>query len=54
VDSWTRVDLSARYALNDRVEFYARIENLLDEHYQQILGYGTPGLSGTLGARLRF
>lgn len=54
VDSWTRVDLSARYALNERVEFYARIENLLDEQYQQVLGYGTPGISGTLGARLSF
>jgi vitamin B12 transporter len=54
VDSWTRVDLSARYALNDRVEFYGRIENLLDEHYQQILGYGTPGLSGSLGMRWRY
>lgn len=54
VASWTRVDLSARYALNERVEFYGRIENLLDEHYQQVLGYGTPGISGTLGARLSF
>jgi len=54
VDAWTRVDLSARYALSDRVEFYARIENLLDEHYQQTLGYGTPGLSGSVGARWMF
>lgn len=54
LESWTRVDLSARYALNERIEFYGRIENLLDEQYQQVLGYGTPGISGTLGARLSF
>jgi vitamin B12 transporter len=54
LDSWTRVDLTARYAINDRIEFYGRIENLLDVHYQQVLGYGTPGLSGSAGARLSF
>jgi vitamin B12 transporter len=54
VDSWTRVDLSGRYALSDAVELYARIENLLDEEYQQVIGYGTPGVSGFIGARLQF
>ena len=54
VDSWTRVDLAGRFAFSESVEFYARVENLLDEQYQQILGYGTPGLSGHVGARLSF
>lgn len=54
LDGWTRVDLTGRYALNERVEFYGRIENLFDENYQQILGYGTPGLSGSVGVRLRY
>ena len=54
VPSWTRVDVSGRYHLTDTVELYARIENLLDRDYQQILGYGTPELSGFVGARLSF
>ena len=54
VDSWTRVDLSGRYELSESLELYARIENLLDNQYQQTLGYGTPGLSGFVGARLGF
>lgn len=54
VDSWTRVDVSALYALSDSVEIYARVENLFDEQYQQIIGYGTPGLSGHIGARFAF
>ena len=54
VASWSRVDLSGRYRLSDALEFYARIENLLDEEYQQILGYGTPGLSAYVGVRLGF
>ena len=54
VSSWTRIDVSARYALTETIELNARIENLLDEQYQQVLGYGTPGLSGFVGAKLTF
>ena len=52
LDSWTRVDVSGSFAVTDSVEFYGRIENLFDEDYQQILGYGTPGMSGRIGLRL--
>jgi vitamin B12 transporter len=52
VDAWTRLDASARYDLTDRMQLYARGENLTDEQYQQVFGYGTPGLSGYFGVRL--
>jgi vitamin B12 transporter len=51
VDSWTRADLSASYQLSKNIELFARIENLFDEDYQQIFGYGTPERSGYIGAR---
>lgn len=54
VGSWTRTDLSASYKLPGRVELFARIENLFDNDYQQIFGYGTPERSGYLGARYQF
>lgn len=54
LDSWTRVDLTGQYEMTENVELYARVENLFDEDYQQILGYGTPGLSGSVGIRLRY
>lgn len=54
VDSWTRVDLNASYDINDLLELFGRIENLFDEDYQQIFRYGAPGLSGSLGIRLRY
>ncbi len=54
LDSWMRVDLSGSYDLNERVEIFGRVENLFDEEYQQILGYGTPDLSGYVGVRLRY
>jgi vitamin B12 transporter len=54
LDSWTRVDVTGSYDLKDNVELFGRIENLFDEEYQQILGYGTPDLSGSIGIRLRY
>jgi len=54
LDSWTRVDVTGSYDLNERVELFGRVENLLDEEYQQILGYGTPDLSAYVGIRLRY
>lgn len=54
VDSWTRVDLTGSYDLNEQVELFGRIENLFDEEYQQVRGYGTPDLSGSIGIRVRY
>ena len=54
VDAWVRVDLSGAYRLTDAVELYGRIENLFDEDYQQVSGFGTPGLSAYGGVRLTF
>lgn len=54
LDAWTRVDINARYEVSDHFEVYGRVENLLDAHYQQILGYGTPGRSGSVGARWQY
>lgn len=54
VDSWTRVDVTGSYDINEKIELFGRIENLFDEEYQQILGYGTPDLSGSIGIRLRY
>ena len=54
LDEWTRVDINARYSLVNNLEVFGRIENLFDAHYQQVLGYGTPGRSGSVGARWRF
>ncbi|MEC7797182.1 MAG: TonB-dependent receptor [Pseudomonadota bacterium] len=47
-------NLNAAYALTDKVALTARIENLGDEHYQQVFGYGEPGRSAYVGVRLRY
>lgn len=47
---------SARFAyrISEVLEAYARVENLFDEHYQDVVGYATPGRSVRAGIRLRF
>jgi vitamin B12 transporter len=54
IDSWIRFDVNGLYRLSDSSELYFRIENLLDEEYQQVFGYGTPERSGFIGLRANF
>ncbi len=46
------VSLMARYDLGRTFGLFARIENLLNTRYQEVLGYGTPGLSAFGGVRV--
>lgn len=54
VAAWTRIDASAGYDISETVELFVRVENLFDEEYQQVLGYGTPGTSGSVGFRFKY
>jgi vitamin B12 transporter len=53
-DGFVTANLNAAYALTDQVTLTARVENLADARYQQVLGYGEPGRSGYVGIRLRY
>lgn len=53
-DGFVTANLNGSYALTDAVTLTARVENLGDAHYQQVLGYGEPGRSGYIGIRLRY
>ncbi len=53
-EAFVTAGLNGAYALTDAVTLTARIENLGDERYQQVLGYGEPGRSGYVGVRLRY
>lgn len=58
-DGYTLVSLMARYALNDRVQLQANVENLLDKTYYSQMGffsqyrYGAPR-NFNIGANVRF
>ena len=48
------VDLAAQYRMTDSVVLFAKGSNLLDEDYEQVFGYQTPGRAGYFGLRVNF
>lgn len=54
LDSWVRVDVNGSFKTSNLGEWFFRIENLFNEEYQQVFGYGTPDLSGSIGIRMSF
>jgi vitamin B12 transporter len=52
-DGFVTADAAVAWMLGDGVEFTARIENLADEDYQEVLGYGEEGRSVFAGFRYR-
>lgn len=51
---FTVVNASMRYRLTDAADLLFRVENLFDEQYQQISGYGTSDRAFYLGLSSRF
>jgi vitamin B12 transporter len=51
LSSYRLVSLATNFRLTDRLELFARIENVLDEDYEDVLGFATPGLGAYLGIR---
>jgi len=54
VDAYTLVNLNVRFQVFDALELYARVENLFDEDYEEVISYATPGRSAYAGLRFRF
>lgn len=46
------VDLAASYQLSQRFELFARVDNLFDKEYQEVLGYGTLGAAAYGGIKV--
>ncbi len=49
--AYTLVNASATLGLGEKITLTGRIENLLDENYEEVLGYGTAGISGYVGVK---
>jgi vitamin B12 transporter len=49
---YTLLNLAAGWQVTPRVRLNVRIENVLDEEYQEVLGYGAPGLGAYAGFKL--
>jgi vitamin B12 transporter len=52
--SYTLLSIQASQEVTDNVSVYARVENALNQSYQEIYGFNTPGASATAGIRVRF
>lgn len=48
------VDVLTDYKITDQLTLFARVENLLDETYESVLGFPALGRTGYVGARLIF
>lgn len=53
LDDYTVVNLSGSCDISDRVQIFARVDNLFDEYYEEAFSYATPGLSGYIGLKWR-
>jgi len=51
---YTLVNLAASYQASDRVQVYGRIDNLLDEDYEEVWTYGSLRRAGYLGMKVSF
>lgn len=54
LDSYYLASVAASYRLTEQASVYARVENLLDEDYENVYGYNTPGIGAYAGIRLTF
>ena len=46
-------DLAGAYAVNAHVSVTARVENLTDKRFEEVLGYNEPGLAAYVGIKIR-
>ncbi len=54
LDAYTLINLAASYQVCKNVKVFGRIQNLLDEEYEEASGYGTADLSAYAGVKLNF
>jgi vitamin B12 transporter len=54
LDDFTLLTVAASYLVTPKLELFARVENALDEDYEEVFGYVAPGRSAYAGVRYRF
>ena len=51
---YARVDLGGSYTINHHITAYVNIDNALNNHYNEVLGYPALGVNFRAGMRIRF
>jgi len=49
LDRYGLVNLTGRYQWTDQLELFARLDNVFNERYAEVRGYGVPGVNGYAG-----
>jgi vitamin B12 transporter len=53
LQEYTLVNLSAHYDVTENIRLFGRVENLLDEDYQEVFGYETAPVAAYGGVRIK-
>ena len=51
LDTYNLVNVSANYRATERLDIYVRLDNLLDDDYEEVFGFQTLGFGANLGFR---
>ncbi|MCK5913060.1 MAG: TonB-dependent receptor, partial [Desulfuromusa sp.] len=54
LDDYILVNRAASHQITDNLKGFVRVDNLFDEEYEEVAGYGTAGLSRYAGIKLAF
>ncbi len=54
LQEYVLVNLNAEYKVTDAISVFGRVENLLDESYEEVFSFATPGRAAYGGIRARF
>jgi vitamin B12 transporter len=54
MDQYYRLDLVSNYRITPNYSVYARLDNALDERYEETFSYGRPGRALTVGGKVKF
>ena len=52
LDRYTLLNIAGHYQLNEHVRLNARLENSLNEDFEEVFGYATPGFAAYTGIKL--
>jgi vitamin B12 transporter len=53
-DDYVTLNLTGRFKINDWLTVFGRFDNVTDENYEDVLGFGTAGVSAYWGIRLEY
>ena len=54
LDAYTLVNVSLTWRATDHIRVYGRVNNLFDEDYQDVYGYGTAGINAYGGVTISY